>query len=187
VTQPLVVLVSGPPAAGKTTLARGLAPRLQLPLIAKDDIKESLSDTLQKTSLRWSKRLGAATWDVMFVLFERFVSAGASAIFESNFYPDLQRSRLLTLRSRYPFLPVEIHCIADPVTLARRNNERERHAAHHSRSGITAEIAATWALNNGALGLSEHLIEVDTGSPEPVDLDAIVAYIGEARHGSSIR
>lgn len=184
---PLVVFVSGPPASGKTTLARALAPRLHLPLIAKDDIKESLSDSLHKTSLRWSKRLGAATWDVIFVLFERFVSAGASAIFESNFYPDLQRKRLLALCARHPFFPVEIHCIADPSMLARRNNERDRHPAHHSRSGITAEIAARWAANNGPLGLSEHVVRVDTGSPEPVDLDAIVAYIGEARHGSSER
>ncbi len=36
------VVVSGPPASGKTTLARAIAPALGLPLIAKDTIKEAL-------------------------------------------------------------------------------------------------------------------------------------------------
>lgn len=39
-------MVSGAPAAGKSTLARALAPRLGLPLISQDDIKETLFDAL---------------------------------------------------------------------------------------------------------------------------------------------
>ena len=35
------VVVSGPPASGKTTLARAIAPALGLPLVAKDTIKEA--------------------------------------------------------------------------------------------------------------------------------------------------
>jgi adenylate kinase family enzyme len=41
-----VVLVSGAPGAGKTTLASALAPALGFPLIAKDHIKETLVDVL---------------------------------------------------------------------------------------------------------------------------------------------
>jgi len=37
------VVVSGPPASGKTTLARTIAPALDLPLIAKDTIKQALT------------------------------------------------------------------------------------------------------------------------------------------------
>src|ERR1700691_3491513 len=37
----IVVLVNGVPASGKTTLARGLARRLRLPLFSKDVIKEA--------------------------------------------------------------------------------------------------------------------------------------------------
>jgi predicted ATPase len=41
-----LVLVTGPPGSGKTTLAVPLARRLELPLIAKDTIKEALFDAL---------------------------------------------------------------------------------------------------------------------------------------------
>ncbi|WP_245771051.1 AAA family ATPase [Actinacidiphila guanduensis] len=40
------VVVSGLPASGKSTLARGLAGRLGLPLIEKDAILESLYNSL---------------------------------------------------------------------------------------------------------------------------------------------
>ncbi|MBE8523062.1 AAA family ATPase [Amycolatopsis sp. H6(2020)] len=43
---PAVIVVSGPPAVGKSTLARELATRLTLPLLSRDAIKEALFDTL---------------------------------------------------------------------------------------------------------------------------------------------
>ncbi len=59
---PLLVVVTGPPAAGKTTIAREIARRLHLPLIAKDTIKEALFDGLGTGDLAWSQRLGTATY-----------------------------------------------------------------------------------------------------------------------------
>jgi 2-phosphoglycerate kinase len=44
--RPLFVVVSGPPASGKSTLAPVLARELGLPLIAKDTIKDALMSVL---------------------------------------------------------------------------------------------------------------------------------------------
>ena len=41
-----VVLVNGLPGAGKTTLATALAGRLEIPLFAKDAIKEAVADAV---------------------------------------------------------------------------------------------------------------------------------------------
>ena len=43
----VLVLVTGPPASGKTTLARPLAAALGRPLIGKDLINEALFDALE--------------------------------------------------------------------------------------------------------------------------------------------
>ena len=40
------ILVAGPPASGKTTLARQLSTLMALPVFSKDHIKERLFDTL---------------------------------------------------------------------------------------------------------------------------------------------
>ena len=57
-TRPLLIVVTGAPCAGKTTLARRIAETFRLPLIAKDDIKESLFDSLGWKDREWSKQLG---------------------------------------------------------------------------------------------------------------------------------
>ncbi len=61
-----VLLVTGPPASGKTFGAGVLADRLGLPLIEKDAIKETLFDYLGTGDGRWSQRLGRATFALIY-------------------------------------------------------------------------------------------------------------------------
>jgi predicted kinase len=186
VPKPLVVLVSGAPGTGKTALLRELAPRLGLPVIAKDDIKETLGDSLGTGDVEWSKRLGAATWDLLFLLYERLLEGGATFIAESNFSTNHHPEPFRELMRKYPFVPVEVYCFTDPATMAERFRGRqargERHAVHH---GAEFEIEATAEaieellppLGHVPLDLSEHVLRVDTSGPHPLDLDGIVAYI----------
>jgi 2-phosphoglycerate kinase len=53
--RPLLVIITGPPAAGKTTLGRQLAGALSLPFIHKDGIKEILFDVLGWRDRAWSR------------------------------------------------------------------------------------------------------------------------------------
>ena len=75
-SHPWIVIVNGPPAAGKTTFARSLAGELRLPLFTKDDIKESLFDTLGFQDREWSRKLGLASLVLLFELVERQIEVG---------------------------------------------------------------------------------------------------------------
>ena len=59
---PLVVLVSGRPASGKTTLARHIAHRLKAPVISRDPITEALAETFQRRSHEVSNPSFAVFW-----------------------------------------------------------------------------------------------------------------------------
>jgi len=64
--RPLVLIVTGPPASGKTTIGRPLARALALTFLSKDLFKESLFDSLGGSDREWSRRIGLASTQLLF-------------------------------------------------------------------------------------------------------------------------
>jgi predicted kinase len=170
VEAPLVVIVTGPPAAGKTTVARELAARLRLPLIAKDTIKEALFDALGTGDLAWSQRLGEATYGVMLGVAEESVTAGASIVLEANFIRGGE-ARLAALPARF----VQVHCSAPLHVLLERYGSRERHPGHVDSERIDALRDAVEAGRHDPLDLPGETVELDTS--ESVDLTELVERV----------
>ena len=164
--EPLLVVVTGPPAAGKTTIARELAARLRLPLIAKDTIKEALFDGLGTGDLAWSQRLGEATYLTILALVEESVTAGASLVLEANFIRGGE-SRLAALPVRF----VQLHCSAPLELLVERYGCRKRHPGHVDSERIDALREAVATGRHEPLDLPAETVRIDT--TEPVDLDAL--------------
>src|SRR4051794_38645589 len=103
VTEALFVVVSGPPASGKSTLAPGLARPLALPLVAKDTIKDALMSVLPVDDVESSRQLGRAAVAAMLAV---AAESPVGAVIESNFY----RSVAVTSLNRLPGSVVEVFC-----------------------------------------------------------------------------
>jgi predicted kinase len=54
---PVFIVVSGPPASGKSTLAPAVAAEFELPLVAKDIIKDALMSVLPVGDVEASRQL----------------------------------------------------------------------------------------------------------------------------------
>ena len=153
---PTLLIVSGAPGSGKTTLARRLAADLHLPLISRDQLKEALADAMgAPLDVPASKRLGAGSVAALYLVARQLLEARVGLILESNFKRGLSEPELRPLLACSD--PVLIHCSApDPVVQWRyqeRHLRGERHAAH-----FDAERAAD---------LAE---ELSAGSYRPLDI-----------------
>jgi predicted kinase len=130
---PLLVLVSGAPAGGKTTLARRLSTDLRLPLIVRDQLKEVVADAIgHPADTPAANRLGAAAYGVLVSLAREMLLGGHGVILESNFRRGVSEVDLRPLLAYSD--ACLIHCTADRDVLRLRYAARaargERHPSH---------------------------------------------------------
>ena len=177
---PLLVIITGLPCTGKTTLSRQLAAELGLPLIAKDDIKERLFDSLGWSDREWSKKLGGATFALLFYFIEIEVSVGRSLITESRFFPQFDLPHFQAIQQRHPFRPLVIECVADGKILfdrfVRRSESGERHPGHVDHTSY-AEVQKVFYAEQTPFKLGEKYIQVNTNNFDQLDLQALVAAV----------
>jgi predicted kinase len=153
------VLVGGPPASGKSSLAAPLAVELGLPLIAKDAIKEALMDVLGlPASVEESRKLGRAAVVAMLTV----ARTSPGAVLDSTWYP----YTLAVLRGlRGPL--IEVRCVVPDEVARRRYAERARHR-HAGHLDADRQEEELWdPVLRRPLGLGP-LIEVDTSREVPI-------------------
>jgi predicted kinase len=170
--EPVFVIVSGPPASGKSTLAPQVASALGLPLIAKDTIKDALMSVLGVADVDASRQLGRAAVQAMLAV---AAQSPIGAVIESNFYRSVAVAELEALPGQV--IELFCRCSADVAWDRYRSRAGTRHAGHfdHDRTRdelwndeVAEPVAGPWPL-----------LEVDTDTP--VDLAVVVQFVDTHR------
>jgi predicted kinase len=168
---PPLVIVSGPPAAGKSRLAASLCSSMHLPVVAKDAIKEVLMD-----HLGGGEAVGTVAFAVQFTIARSMLDGSCGLILEGAFFHDQRELSSLVSRARAAIVHVEapLDCLVERYTL----RAGERHPGHR---GLEALPDLRTRVLSGAyeppdLGIPVLRVDSTIGyTPSELDIEAWLA------------
>jgi len=184
---PRLIVVTGPPATGKTGLARDLARRLAIPILEKDTLKERLYEVFGHGE-ELEERVEDAALALLFSVVESQLRAGTTVLVESNF-DERHAGTFRQLHDEYPHDLVQVHCAkpADEVaqSFAERSASGRRHPGHGDRPEHAEEVRRdVEAGRYDPLELPGELLRVD---PADVDLDELAARAAPEEAASALQ
>ena len=163
-----LVVVTGVPGAGKSTLAAALADRLGCALVSLDRIKEELAAEAPETPREWLRFDGEAE------LVRRLEAFDGAAVVDIWVAPRRDTERVAGLLRPCWDRLVEVRCRVPADVAVERYAARERSWPHLPADAETLERIRDAAEHPEALGAPRTVV-VDTGGP--VDLGDVVTAV----------
>lgn len=139
VRTPTLAVVSGPPATGKTTLARKLARHLGCPAILRDEIKQGLAMNHPGHDPDGNDPLNISALEAFFATITVLLRAGSTVVAEAAFQDRLWHPGLEPL-TEFADLRI-IRCTTPAPTITRRITDRARTDSHRAAHGDKALLA----------------------------------------------
>ena len=179
---PRLILISGMPATGKTTLADLVAHALAWPLFTKDRFKEFLFDSGAYDAATFdraqSRLIGTQAVALLRSVAGSLLGSGASVILESNFLPGLATidfgPGVQTVAIR------QVHCTTAPALFLARYEARialgSRHAVHCDAEALPELRARVGTDLDGPIPLDAPLLTVDTTDGYAPSLEDVFAF-----------
>lgn len=128
---PVLILINGLAATGKTSLSKSISKKLEMPYFSKDDFRTTLVEELGTSNISDVKKFGKVSADIFRLIVERMVSSNSSVIIDQLFFSEIISPFLKKLKKKYNFKIVQIYCTCDPEVGLKRFIERSKLSERH--------------------------------------------------------
>lgn len=174
--RPTLIVISGPPAAGKTTLAHHLASRIGCPAICRDEIKEGMTLTTPNFTPSPGDDLTARTLPTFFNVLRLLLEAGVTTVAEAAFQDHVWRPRLAPFHELARIKVIQ--CVVDDEIARERTTRRATNTP--TRRAHADTDADSLRRSFTRLALDVPTINVDTTENYAPDLDFIASFATSA-------
>jgi len=180
--KPVLIIITGLPGTGKTTIARKIANAFNLPLIIRDDIKETIFDAVGWSDREWSKKVGLSSYKLLYYFLDEIMKTGKSLIVETNFATERDSASLQERVVKYNYDPLQIVCQCEGEVLYERFKNRseseERHPGHGDHLNY-AEFKETLLKPYAPLAVVGEEIIFNTTDLKKLDYETVLKRIEE--------
>jgi predicted kinase len=179
---PTLIVVTGPPGSGKTTLAHQIARAVGCPAVCRDEIKEGMVHATPGFVGGAGDDLTIRTLPVFFEVIELLLTAGVTTVAEAAFQDHVWRPRLAPLLGLAAVRIV--HCAVDAEVaferILRRNAGDGTRRAHADPGPADRADYLRRHRAFNRVDLSVPWIEVDTTSGYRPGIAQIAAFAGQS-------
>lgn len=180
-----LILISGAPASGKTTLSREIAERFTLPVFGSDTIKEIMYDGLDWGSLseKTLGNMGKTSFELLYYVMRSCLKSTMAIVVEANFHPDWNNERISAMISESNAEVFYVYCKAEREVIEKRFRERalsnERHVGHRDaikmdNEGFMQKLHEV----NQPLNIGVDIFEINTTEIEKIDHRKLFEKVG---------
>ena len=124
------ILVTGIPAAGKSTTAGYLSDYFGIPVISKDRIKELMYDDIGFHSREEKVKLGIASMNIMYYMAAQLMKNNQPFILENNF-EKISKEPLLEILEKYSYTAITVTLTGEYTQIYQRFSERNNSPGSH--------------------------------------------------------
>lgn len=181
-----LIIISGLPATGKTTLSKKISDSFNLPLISMDAIKELMWNSLgHEFDFEFNDKIGRSAFEIVFHFIEASLSKGVSLVVEAHFNPELNNERFNNLSKIFDAEILQIHCGCETDVLRKRFKERMKRNDYHKGHKHTISLYGEERIMNSLgtknrtrLDIKGETFDLDTTIPEEIDYEKLYNFVG---------
>ncbi len=179
----LLIVITGPPATGKTYLGKLLSKQYSLPYFSKDAFKEMMFDNAEEINWETSRFFSTTSFETLTIISRELLTYQISHIIGANFKPQLHAPYLQGIKQEFDpdILQVQLQCQGE-VLVDRFRQRAASGAMHPGHQGLRFFERLTETLKKGKtepFEVDSEIVYIDTTNLEWVDYTSLYERIDE--------